>query len=534
MQTNAIILAAGKSSRFAPFTYERPKGLFCVRGEVLIERQIRQLRDAGIQEIYVVVGYMKEKFFYLEQEFGVHLIVNNTFAKNGNLYSLYVARAYLGSTFICCADHYYTENPFFLPEAGQHSCRLCSYQAGKFREFAVAVSDASVITDVTLGGYDSMAMVGFAYFDEGFSRRLRGFMEKEICDFGIDSMFWEEFFARHIKELTLFARGIADDHVLEFDDIDDLRRFDAEFLQNVDSVIITNICKTLACQPEQIQDIAVIQAGLTNVSFRFRIGQQAYVYRHPGGTSGKLIDRSSEIYAQKKAIELGIDPSVIRMEPEGWKLSYCVEGLIPCNFHLYAWQMKETMEYLHRLHAQNISEADGLKDFDTLQEALKLMDIASASKGNLRSEFSSLVDKAGRLDACLKQDAVEHSWQRVLCHNDVYEPNCLVNSEQQLYLIDWEYAGRNDPANDLGCIFGREPYTDEEIEQALDYYFGRQPTVAERRHFLAYIPLTAFYWFCWGLYKGSVGDDDGFFFLPAYRRCVETMDAALLLFEEKS
>ena len=65
MEKNAIILAAGKSGSFAPFTYEKPKGLFNVKGEILIERQIRQLKEAGIKDIYVVVGYMKEKYFYL-------------------------------------------------------------------------------------------------------------------------------------------------------------------------------------------------------------------------------------------------------------------------------------------------------------------------------------------------------------------------------------------------------------------------------------------------------------------------------------
>ena len=104
MKKNAIILAAGKSSRFAPFTYEKPKGLFCVKGQILIERQIEQLIEAGIDEIYIVVGYMKEKFFYLEQKYGVKLIVNNEFGKKGNLYTLYVAREHLKNTFICCAD----------------------------------------------------------------------------------------------------------------------------------------------------------------------------------------------------------------------------------------------------------------------------------------------------------------------------------------------------------------------------------------------------------------------------------------------
>ena len=83
---NAIILAAGKSSKFAPFTYEKPKGLFCVKGEILIERQIEQLQNAGIKDIYIVVGYMKEKFFYLEQKYNIKLIINNLFDKKGNRY----------------------------------------------------------------------------------------------------------------------------------------------------------------------------------------------------------------------------------------------------------------------------------------------------------------------------------------------------------------------------------------------------------------------------------------------------------------
>lgn len=45
---NAIILAVGKSNRFAPFTYEKPKGLFKVQGEILIERQIEQLRETSV------------------------------------------------------------------------------------------------------------------------------------------------------------------------------------------------------------------------------------------------------------------------------------------------------------------------------------------------------------------------------------------------------------------------------------------------------------------------------------------------------
>ena len=124
---NAIILAAGKSTRFAPFTYEKPKGLFNVRNEVLVERQICQLKEAGIKDIYIVVGYMKEKFFYLEEKYNVKLIINNNFSNKGNIYSLYSARNFLANSFICCADHYFLKNPFLTLNKENISWRHCTY-----------------------------------------------------------------------------------------------------------------------------------------------------------------------------------------------------------------------------------------------------------------------------------------------------------------------------------------------------------------------------------------------------------------------
>ena len=81
---NAIIMAAGTSSRFAPISYERPKALISVKGEILIERQIRQLKAAGVPEIIVVTGYMKEQFLYLRKRFGVTIIENPEYSTRNN------------------------------------------------------------------------------------------------------------------------------------------------------------------------------------------------------------------------------------------------------------------------------------------------------------------------------------------------------------------------------------------------------------------------------------------------------------------
>lgn len=551
---NAIILAAGKSNRFAPFTYERPKGLFCVRGEILIERQIDQLKEAGINDIYIVVGYMKEKFFYLEQKYGVKLLVNNEFGKKGNLYSLFVARRYLENTYICCADHYFLHNPFLSKNPGNVSYRACAKISGTFREFAVECSDSDVITAMTVGGRDSLAMVGHAYMNKKFSNIFRFFMENEINDFGVASMFWEEFYSRHIRQLTFYKREFEPGEILEFDSIEDLRAFDSEFLMNVDSEIITNICQTLYCKPNDVTNITIINAGLTNVSFAFDCKGTKYVYRHPGGTAGNLIDRQSELYSQMKAREIGIDQSVIRMELSGWKISYYVNGAQNCDYEEnhgdYPLEAKEqlaiSMEYLHRLHRvpvdmesvrafasqYNMGDQFAVKEFDDVEEGKKLMRIASSTKGNLLIEFATDISKAERLYQYIKADAERLGYHKVLCHNDTYAPNYLISSAGRIFLIDWEYAGINYEANDICCILCRYDWTDEQIHHYLTAYVGHELNEDEKRFYYAFIPICAFYWFGWGLYKGSVGDDDGFFFLSAYRNFVRYIDQAIESYEK--
>ena len=304
-----------------------------------------------------------------------------------------------------------------------------------------------------------------------------------------------------------------------------VRRLAPPNLLNVPKNIITNICSTIHCNPNDIFNIAVIKAGLTNVSFVFSANGVRYVYRHPGGTAGHLVNRETEVFAQNVAKELGVDKSVIHIDKTGWKLSYYVENMVDCDFLNNNEQLYKAMEYIRKMQSSEVNET--VKVFDTVGEAKKLMEIACNSKGNLFEEFADLIEKVERLNIYVEEDLNRMGTKKVLCHNDTYEPNYLATEDGDLYLIDWEYAGVNDPANDIACILCRADYTDEEIEKYLKAYFNRDLTAEEHRHYIAYIAICGFYWFCWGLYKGSVGDDDGFFFLPAYRNCKRYIDIAL-------
>ena len=84
---NAVIMAAGESRRCLPLSKILPKGLFTVKGEILIEREIRQLHEAGISQVIVVTGYMADQFEYLKEKYGVTLVMNEDYHTKNNAVS---------------------------------------------------------------------------------------------------------------------------------------------------------------------------------------------------------------------------------------------------------------------------------------------------------------------------------------------------------------------------------------------------------------------------------------------------------------
>ena len=221
---NAIIMAAGMSSRFAPLSYEIPKGLLQVKGERLIEREIRQLQEAGIEDIIVIVGYLQEKMFYLAEKFGVKIVVNNDYYKYNNCSSLMLVKNQLSNTYICSSDNYFVENPFEqYIYRGYYSTIFAEGQTDEY----CAIEDSNhTIIDIQIGGENTWAMVGHVYFDRAFSEKFKKILETEFKHEPYREQLWEDYYSRHVKELLLEARHYSADIVKEFDSLDELRQFD--------------------------------------------------------------------------------------------------------------------------------------------------------------------------------------------------------------------------------------------------------------------------------------------------------------------
>lgn len=254
---NAVIMAAGMSSRFVPISLEKPKALLCVKGEILIERQIRQLREAGIEQIIVVVGYKKEQFEYLREKFGVVLIENTEYDNRNNHSSLYAVKEYLKNTYICSADNYFTINPF--TKENEESYYAAVYAHGETEEWCMQCDEEGYITEVTIGGHDSWYMLGYVFFTEEFSQKFLAILQREYHLVQTKDKLWEAIFAEHIEELPMKIKKYAESDIYEFDTLEELREFDNTFLLHSGSAVMQEIAQWLRCKESLIREIKPIE-----------------------------------------------------------------------------------------------------------------------------------------------------------------------------------------------------------------------------------------------------------------------------------
>jgi CTP:phosphocholine cytidylyltransferase-like protein len=276
---NAIIMAAGTSTRFAPLSYEKPKGLLEVKGEILIERQIRQLKEAGVPEIIIVTGYKSEQFEYLKEKFGVHIIKNNDYLTRNNNASIYVAKDHIKNTYICSSDNYFSENPFESEVDDSYYAAI--YAEGDTMEWCMTEGADGYISGVTVGGRDAWFMLGHVFWSEEFSRKfiriLEGMYDTPECA----DLLWESIYMAHLDELKMKMRRYADDVIFEFDTLDELREFDTSYVENTRSEILRSVAEKLSCSEGEIVNVLAYKDATNEAAgFTFECGAKKYKYSY--------------------------------------------------------------------------------------------------------------------------------------------------------------------------------------------------------------------------------------------------------------
>lgn len=506
----AVILAAGAGMRMIPLNMEVSKGLLEVNGEVLIERLIRQLQEVGIRKIYVVVGFMKEKYEYLMDAYGVELIVNPEYALKNNLHSLYLAREHLTNAYVIPCDIWCSHNPFSREE-------LYSWYMVTDRfdlDSSVRVSHKGELMAVPKGTAGN-SMIGICYLTQPDSDTVCTQLEAMDAEPRYDDVFWEETL-RDKGRMIVPARLMDAGEIVSIKTFEQLRELDSQS-DHLKSEAIRTICDALHADMEEITQVTVLKKGMTNRSFLFSCKGKRYIMRIPGEGTAQLVDRRHEAAVYQAIREKNICDDIAYISPDnGYKITEYLADARVCNPEK-AEDVRRCMQRLREFHELRLTVAHTFDIFGQIEFYESLWNGAPSIYKDYRQTKENVFSLRGYIDA--------HVQERVLTHIDAVPDNFLFvkrdDGSEEIRLIDWEYAGMQDPHVDIAmfCIYAL--YDRRQVDETIAAYFPGGCSEAVRLKIYCYIAACGLLWSNWCEYKWTLGVEFGEYSLRQYRYAKE-------------
>ena len=512
---NAVILAAGYGMRMVPINTEEPKGLLEVKGETLIERLISQLHEVGVQNIKVVVGFMKEHYEFLIDKYNVKLVVNSHYKDWNNIYSLFLVKDDISDTYVLPCDVWFEKNPFSTIE--DESWYL-------FGEEQVPGSNWQVKNNekVRFNSSKGNKMIGLAYLNEMQGKNISKLLEKSIEEKQYAS-FWEDVLENK-KNFLLKGKLISDNSHAEINSYEQLLDLDSgsTHLKNDAIEIIENILKV---NKKDIHNIHTLKKGMTNRSFIFTVNNKRYIMRIPGEGTDKLIDRREEYDVYQRVKKEPYTETILYLNPDnGYKISEFLENTRNSDSN-NVQDVKESMNVLRKFHSQNYQVDHTFDIWKQIDFYESLRKTASAYR-----DYEEIKDRVLKLKPFIDDNVTKWS----LCHIDANYDNFLIDQNNNGFLIDWEYAGMQDPDLDIAMYAIYAGYTKEKIDQLINIYYENKVSENIRYKIYAYVAVGGLLWSNWCEYKQSLGLDFGEYSLAQYRYAKEYSKLVLNYLEKKN
>ena len=505
----AVILAAGFGMRMVPINLTSPKALLEVKGEILIERLIRQLREAGIEKITVVAGFMKDCFEYLIDDFGIQLAVCEQYAVKNNLHSLSLVSDCLENAYVIPCDLWIKENLFRKHEL--YSWYMVSDEMDSDSPVRINRKGELIRKENDIRGNH---MIGICYLTQEDGAALSERLRKMDQDPVNDDAFWEEALFDK-KQMTIKARCIKKDLVTEINTYEQLRELDRDS-EHLHSGVIRTIAEVLDIREEDITDIEVLKKGMTNRSFLFQANGRKYIMRIPGEGTDHLINRKQEAEVYRTISGKGFcdDPVYIDSET-GYKITEFLENVRVCDTH-NDHDLKRCMTLLRSFHQSELQVEHTFDLFGQILFYESLWDGEHSVFRDYEKTKANVWKLKEYIDSCEKK--------RCLTHIDAVPDNFLFyieNGQEKLQLTDWEYAGMQDPHVDIAmfCIYSM--YSKEESDHLIDLYFDGKCDNATRKKIYCYIAVCGLLWSNWCEYKRKLGVEFGEYSIRQYRYAKE-------------
>jgi thiamine kinase-like enzyme len=267
--------------------------------------------------------------------------------------------------------------------------------------------------------------------------------------------------------------------------------------------------------------ITPLSGGLTNSNFKVDVDGSSYFVRLPGASTELLaINRENEHYNSKAAHAAGVGPKVLHYLPE-----YCVmvlefiHGKTMSKDSLNGARMPARMaQAIRKLHAG----PRFLTDFNMFRLTEYYLQLCSERHIKIPDGYLERMPGI----AVIEQAMSVNPLSTVPCNNDLLAEN-YIDDGKNLWLIDYEYSGNNDPTFELGNTCQEMQFSDAQLEEVCASYFGEATTDKIARMKLNMI-MSDVGWGLWAAIQAKVSTIEFDFWgwaIERWGRAVEKMDS---------
>ncbi len=275
--------------------------------------------------------------------------------------------------------------------------------------------------------------------------------------------------------------------------------------QQLDEQELILAAEVLHVKPEELKNIVPLKKGMTNNSFLFSCKGKKYIIRIPGEGTDRLIDREKEAAVYGLIREKHICDNVLYIDPDsGYKITEFIENARTCN-PLNEQDVQKCMKMLRQFHERRLS-------VDHTFDIFQMIDFYEALRGNVSSIYSDYNDtkrKVQTLKAFI--DSQKKGW--VLTHIDAVPENFLIvtkeGGDEDIWLIDWEYAGMQDPHVDIAMFCVYALYDKKQVDRLIHIYFSNECEKSTIIKIYCYIAACGLLWSNWCEYKRTLGIEFG-------------------------
>lgn len=528
----AVILAAGENKHF-----DSPIGLLTIESVPLIEYTIRYLTELGIGRICIVTGFQEESYRNYFQGRGVELVSNPRYHWTGTMASLAVASDFITSDFLLVESNQIFEGTAIrqVLECEADNAMLLVNPSGSMDEAYVELDEQGNIfrvskdirqmnrVDGELVGVSKISYAMYCKMMDYYSMNENPHLNYE--------------YAMESLGRTYQIPGVrADD--LKWAVIEN-----EEHYRKAEKLIYPRICKReelrrensarevfLECMrmdPNKVKRFHVC-GGMTNTNFYVDTQEGEFILRIPGAGTDRMIDREREERNSRIGAELGINiPNIYFNRETGVKITSYIPAAETLNAKTARWEknMRKTAELLGRLHRSGKTMKNR---FSVREEYENYKRQAEEVHAQYYPEYEEMDEWFYRLMKRLEiigEDSVS-------CHNDLVAENLIKDRQGRLFLIDWEYAGMNDPMWDLAAHFLECEFLPEEEELFLSLYFHEGVPEVSREKLCIYKMCQDILWSMWTVVKEAKGEDFGTYGHDRLERAVREKEEYLRTYEK--